>query len=198
MELTKEEIEEYRIGMRKMYAIALHSEVDALCGMALAHLAARERSVQGWAVMRPSREMITVSLTEDGAWANDADIRGRLVLDGYTCQPVTITINAAGQESNGRGNADACEADKTASVPAPAAPVAESAEPVGNTESQGMPTDAIDPSAGADKEAYAIKGPNGSYVSVGLSEWSAWKASKISPNHRCKFDCVPGVFVEKK
>lgn len=63
MELSKKEIEHYREGhIGDVIA-------EELCAMALAHLAASERSVQGWALL---------TLREDGA----------------ICQPVTITINA--------------------------------------------------------------------------------------------------------
>lgn len=72
----------------------------------LAHLAARERSVQGWAIVSPDNgiEIETIGETEQHCWALALNgsrwDKHTYIANSHTCQPVIITINAAGQASD--------------------------------------------------------------------------------------------------
>ena len=78
--------------------------VNALCDAALAHLAASERSVQGWAMLDDDGTIMAVTAFH---------VSDEIIKRG-DYQPVTITINAAGQEE--------ISAD-TAPTPVPAATI---------------------------------------------------------------------------
>ena len=96
MGLTREQVERRRAAAAdrvvhlqqspKLGAIAIAQEDLALCDAAIAHLAARERSVQGWVVINANGDLLCVEL-------NPRNAAG--LWEGQTCQPVTITINAA-------------------------------------------------------------------------------------------------------
>lgn len=96
----------------------------AIAGLreALAHLAAKERSVQGWAVVGPDGKVLGVNLSEPFFTGDSYEVGL-----GFTCQPVTITINAAGQGSvptrSEKESQVATEPQEGRSDSAPAAPV---------------------------------------------------------------------------
>jgi len=125
MELTQQDI----MAVRTMWDGAQTAKAEhivGICDMALAHLAAKERSVQGWALFGPST-MEAISL--DRGYINE---RMTLFGKGYTFQPVTITINAA-QEKRAYEtvmvDGEPMETGNYIDVPAPAAPVNSSAGP---------------------------------------------------------------------
>ena len=130
MELTREEMLELIERSKNDREIIVGSEVRMLGQMALADLAAKERSVQGWAIVSRDGKLWHVEPDENEAYTwtaacGDGGVSpDELRREGNTCQPVTITINAAGQEQ-----IVAADQSTASEVPAPTAPVAESAEP---------------------------------------------------------------------
>ena len=120
MELTNVMVDEARLRDEPMSDWLL----EAICEAAIAHLAAKERSPDAYAVRMG-----------DGAWVgiwNDKEIAESVCSKQPpshkdTVVPVTITINVAGHGMDVEETRNSAHSQRP---PAPAAPVAESAEPV--------------------------------------------------------------------
>ena len=104
--------------------------------------AAKERSVHGWAIVSRAGKLWHVEPDENEAYTwtaacGDSGVSpDELRREGNTCQPVTITINAVGvgEQQHETKSKDWCGGTSPSNgglvlgVPAPAAPVAKSAE----------------------------------------------------------------------
>ena len=129
MELTKREIEHWRdaLDTEQRDGLVLPPGSNILCDMALAALSAKERGVHGWAVVRKSGGIVSVgTLPRLASQQFGYDNPDEIPTD-YNLKPVTITINAAGQEEARSLSKDTVPPKlERAKEPVPSAPAAPS------------------------------------------------------------------------